>query len=32
LKELSLNFVEVSVDRFPVYVRDWLVQRTGKTR
>ena len=32
LKELNLNFVDVSVDRFPPYVREWLATNTGKTR
>jgi glutaredoxin len=29
LQELKLPFTDVSVDRFPARVRDWLEERTG---
>ena len=31
LKDLKLPFTDVSVDRFPPYVREWLKEKTGKT-
>ncbi|XP_059099524.1 uncharacterized protein LOC131893495 isoform X1 [Tigriopus californicus] len=31
LSELKLPFTDVSVDRFPANVRDWLKERTGKS-
>ena len=31
LQDLRLPFTDVSIDRFPNHVRDWLKQKTGKT-
>ena len=31
LQDLKLPFVDVSVDRFPPYVREWVKEKTGKT-
>jgi len=31
LKDEGLQFVDVSVDRFPAYVREWVKDKTGKT-
>lgn len=31
LTELKLPYIDVSVDRFPANVRDWLKERTGKS-
>ncbi len=31
LKERGLDYTEVSVDRYPPEVRNWLIERTGKT-
>jgi len=31
LKDENLQFIDVSVDRFPAYVREWVKEKTGKT-
>ena len=31
LQDLKLPFTDVSVDRFPPHVREWLKEKTGKT-
>lgn len=31
LKEENLTFIDVSVDRFPPHVREWVKEKTGKT-
>jgi glutaredoxin len=31
LKQNGLEFTEVGVDRFPAEIRNWLIERTGKT-
>eukprot|EP00095_Tigriopus_kingsejongensis_P004820 maker-scaffold769_size100554-snap-gene-0.19 protein:Tk04820 transcript:maker-scaffold769_size100554-snap-gene-0.19-mRNA-1 annotation:"PREDICTED: uncharacterized protein LOC102804375" len=31
LQELKLPYTEVSVDRFPAHVREWVKERTGKS-
>jgi len=31
LKENGLNYIDVGIDRFPSYVREWVAKRTEKT-
>ena len=31
LRDLKLTYADVSVDRFPARVREWLKERTGKS-
>jgi len=31
LKEENLQYIDVSVDRFPAHVREWVKEKTGKT-